>query len=93
MEVAAERRGQGVGRRLLAAAARAALEHGHGQVGIGVAPENVGAQRLYQRLGFTGSLPYLDRYSFTDDEGHRHDSADACVFLTAPSAPVAGALR
>lgn len=89
VEVTHARRGEGIGRLLVAAVARAALERGHEQGGIGVAPENAGAQRLYQRLGFTGSLLYVDRYSVTYDDGRRHDSADTCVFLTAPSATVA----
>lgn len=33
------------------------LEHGNEQIGIGVAPDNAGARRLYERLGFTGSSP------------------------------------
>lgn len=93
VEVAAQRRGQGIGRALLIAAARVALEHRHGQVGIGVAPDNVPALRLYERLGFTGSIPYLDRYSTMSEEGHPHESADACIFLTASSEMVAGARR
>lgn len=93
VEVAAQRRGEGIGWALLNAVARTALEHGHDRVGIGVAPGNEAALRLYARLGFTGSLPYVDRYSIVTGDGDRRDSADVCVFLTAPSATVAGARR
>jgi ribosomal protein S18 acetylase RimI-like enzyme len=93
VEVATQRRGRGIGRALIGAAARTALEHGHRQISIGVEPDNEGALQLYERLGFTRSMPYVDRYSIVSEDGHRQEVADACVFLIASSEIVAGGLR
>jgi GNAT superfamily N-acetyltransferase len=46
-------RGRGVGKRLLAAAARTALERGWGRLELNVAEDNVGADAAYAALGFT----------------------------------------
>ena len=46
-------RGCGVGKRLLAAAARTALERGWGRLELNVAEDNVGADAAYAALGFT----------------------------------------
>ena len=46
-------RGSGVGKRLLAAAARVALERGWGRLELNVAEDNPGAAAAYAALGFT----------------------------------------
>jgi GNAT superfamily N-acetyltransferase len=46
-------RGSGVGKRLLAAAARVALERGWGRLELNVADDNAGADAAYAALGFT----------------------------------------
>ena len=46
-------RGSGVGKRLLAAAARVALERGWGRLELNVAEDNPGADAAYATLGFT----------------------------------------
>jgi ribosomal protein S18 acetylase RimI-like enzyme len=61
--VHAARRGQGVGTRLLQAVFDYALEKGFRSVSLEVVDTNLGAQRLYERLGFvaikTRKYPYL----------------------------------
>lgn len=88
LEVAAAVRGRGVGTALLAAAAAAVRVRGLGQIGLGVEPSNPRALALYRRLGFDGALPYVDRYTITDDAGVDHHEADACVFLVAATQDV-----
>ena len=50
--VLAERRGEGVGSVLTAAAEREATARGHSQIGLTVNVANLGARRLYDRLGY-----------------------------------------
>lgn len=50
-------RGQGIAEQLLRLAAVVAAEHGKPTIGLSVSPENVGAQRLYYRLGFRAFMP------------------------------------
>jgi GNAT superfamily N-acetyltransferase len=45
-------RGTGVGKHLLAAAARTALDRGWGRLELNVAGDNAGADAAYQALGF-----------------------------------------
>ncbi|WP_406068295.1 GNAT family N-acetyltransferase [Micromonospora sp. NBC_01638] len=56
LTVAPDQRGRGLGASLTAGMTRALLAR-HGTVGLGVYPSNVGAVRLYRRLGFTDTLP------------------------------------
>ncbi|MFC4017928.1 GNAT family N-acetyltransferase [Micromonospora sp. GCM10011542] len=56
LTVAPEQRGRGLGAALTAGMTRALLTR-HDTVGLGVYTDNVGAIRLYRRLGFTGTLP------------------------------------
>lgn len=51
--VVAQARGTGVGKRLLAAAARTALARGWGRLELNVAADNAGAEAAYRALGFT----------------------------------------
>lgn len=56
LTVAPDRRGRGLGAALTAGMTRA-LFAGHDTVALGVYTANVGAVRLYRRLGFTSTLP------------------------------------
>ncbi|MEO3772584.1 GNAT family N-acetyltransferase [Micromonospora sp. B9E7] len=55
LTVAPDQRGRGLGASLTAGMTRALLAR-HGTVGLGVYTHNVGAARLYRRLGFTNTL-------------------------------------
>ncbi|MEU8183987.1 GNAT family N-acetyltransferase [Micromonospora sp. NPDC049044] len=56
LTVAPDQRGRGLGASLTAGMTRALLAR-HDTVGLGVYTHNVGAARLYRRLGFTDTLP------------------------------------
>ncbi|MEV0429286.1 GNAT family N-acetyltransferase [Micromonospora sp. NPDC050495] len=56
LTVAADRRGRGLGAALTAGMTRALLGR-YDHVALGVYTDNVGAIRLYRRLGFTGTEP------------------------------------
>ncbi|MET8361883.1 GNAT family N-acetyltransferase [Micromonospora sp. NPDC005171] len=56
LTVAPDQRGRGLGASLTAGMTRALLAR-HDVVGLGVYTHNVGAARLYRRLGFTSTLP------------------------------------
>lgn len=56
LTVAADRRGRGLGAALTAGMTRALLGR-YDQVALGVYTDNVGAIRLYRRLGYTGTEP------------------------------------
>ncbi|MCG5437579.1 GNAT family N-acetyltransferase [Micromonospora foliorum] len=56
LTVAPDQRGRGLGASLTAGMTRALLER-HDTVGLGVYTHNIGAARLYRRLGFTNTLP------------------------------------
>ena len=56
LTVAPDQRGRGLGASLTAGMTRALLSR-HDTVGLGVYTHNVGAARLYRRLGFTNTLP------------------------------------
>ncbi|MEU8162632.1 GNAT family N-acetyltransferase [Micromonospora parva] len=56
LTVAPDQRGRGLGASLTAGMTRALLAR-HDTVGLGVYTHNVGAARLYRRLGFTHTLP------------------------------------
>lgn len=55
LEVVPQRRRQGVGRQLVAAAEARVLERGGTAAAIRVAQDNHGARRLYERLGYRDS--------------------------------------
>ncbi|RLP94526.1 GNAT family N-acetyltransferase [Micromonospora sp. CV4] len=55
LTVAPDQRGRGLGAALTAGMTRALLTR-YDTVGLGVYPDNVGAVRLYRRLGFTNTL-------------------------------------
>jgi GNAT superfamily N-acetyltransferase len=56
LTVAPDQRGRGLGAALTTGMTRALLTR-HDTVGLGVYTDNVGATRLYRRLGFTGTEP------------------------------------
>ncbi|MGC5286745.1 GNAT family N-acetyltransferase [Micromonospora sp. DT231] len=56
LTVAPDQRGRGLGASLTAGMTRALLAR-HDTVGLGVYTHNVGATRLYRRLGYTNTLP------------------------------------
>jgi ribosomal protein S18 acetylase RimI-like enzyme len=82
LEVVPERRSQGIGTAIIRAAEQLAVQRGRHQIGLGVNDDNLRAAALYCRLGYreTG-CHYLDRYSYVDDDGMRHEIADPCRFL------------
>ncbi|GAA4534402.1 GNAT family N-acetyltransferase [Amycolatopsis samaneae] len=82
LDVAADRRSRGIGSALLAAAEARARDRGHRRLGLGVDDDNPRAAALYLRLGYreTGCR-YLDRYSYVDADGSRHEVADPARFL------------
>jgi GNAT superfamily N-acetyltransferase len=61
-------RGTGVGKRLLAAAARVARERGWGRLELNVADDNAGADAAYAALGFTAPGESVRR---VEDDGLR----------------------
>ncbi|MFD5094251.1 GNAT family N-acetyltransferase [Amycolatopsis thailandensis] len=77
-----ELRSQGIGTTIIAAAEDITRHHGHHWIGLGVEDGNSRAAALYLRLGYqeTGRR-YLDRYTYTDSDGTRHDIADPARFL------------
>lgn len=76
-------RGRGVGTAIVEHAAALVREAGRPAIGLGVDLANEAAYRLYVRLGFSGDLEYLDRYTIVHEEV-RHDFADRCRFLVRP---------
>ncbi|HEY0388818.1 MAG TPA: GNAT family N-acetyltransferase [Gaiellales bacterium] len=83
--VAEAARGRGIGRALVEAAERHAMEQGEGAMGLEVTaanPENEAARRLYERLGYTdaGFGEFITGYSYflpdgtecRDEEAHRY---------------------
>ena len=78
----AARRSQGAGTAIVRAAEALARDRGCDQIGLGVIDGNPRAAALYLRLGYreTGCR-YLDRYSYLDGRGRRHDVGDPARFL------------
>jgi ribosomal protein S18 acetylase RimI-like enzyme len=82
LHVAAEARGRGAGHALISEAERQASLRGRALIGVGVADDNQGARRLYQRLGYTASTArYRAEYEYTDEGGVRHEVVEQGVFL------------
>ncbi len=71
-------RGQGVGTRLIAAAETALRARGYTTAVIAAAKENMGAARLYQRLGYHIFAEDPGEWSFTDADGQAQSMAEPC---------------
>lgn len=75
-------RSQGIGTAIIRAAETQAHRCGHHRIGLGVDDRNYRAASLYLRLGYQETdCHYLDRYHYLDENGLRHEVADACRFL------------
>jgi ribosomal protein S18 acetylase RimI-like enzyme len=83
LEVAEQRRSQGLGSAMMTLAERLASARGHDRVVLSVALDNPGARRLYERLGYTdlGLGPRLLSWTFTDDAGVERTEGDMCAWL------------
>lgn len=77
LQVRETARGQGVGTAIIEAAEALCRERGLTQVAVGVATDNDGAGRLYQRLGYrrTGVVD-VSEYDWTDDTGRVHHEVE-----------------
>ncbi len=82
LEVVEALRSQGIGTALVRHAEHLAAARGVRTIGLGVGDYNHRAAALYARLGYLPRVPYLDRYTYTDDAGVEHPVEDACVFLS-----------
>lgn len=77
-------RGKGIGTVLIKEGERRVKERGFKQVGMGVNPENEGAKRLYERLGYKDSGTGLHRGSWevTDKDGNTFiESEEGLIYL------------
>ncbi|MCH7620395.1 MAG: GNAT family N-acetyltransferase [Chloroflexi bacterium] len=77
-----EFRSRGIGSMLLGAAITAAREAGYTQLGLGVAVDNPGAMRLYERKGFqdSGIGEYTTGGSYLDREGTVQTWQEICTY-------------
>ncbi|GAA1295572.1 GNAT family N-acetyltransferase [Brachybacterium alimentarium] len=77
LQVRPERRGQGVGTQLIAAAEHEALTRGHRVAAMAVGDDNARAQRLYERLGYrTTGIFDVTEYDWTADDGTLHHARE-----------------
>lgn len=76
-----ELRGKGIGTALIRTAEKRARQRGFRRIGLGVGNDNPGAARLYRRLGYGGGIPYVDVWSYLDDDGTEHVVQDPGVLL------------
>ncbi|MGW2519832.1 GNAT family N-acetyltransferase [Streptomyces sp. NPDC001617] len=74
-------RSQGVGTAVIRVAEELARQRGVGVMGLGVGEHNPRAAALYARLGYRPTVSYVDRWSYRDAAGARHECADPCIFL------------
>lgn len=82
LDVAPERRSQGIGTTVIRAAERLASGRGYHRIGLGVDQANLRAAALYLRLGYVDTgFTYVDHYQVVDNRGVRHEVADPCRFL------------
>ncbi|MBO4252397.1 GNAT family N-acetyltransferase [Streptomyces griseorubiginosus] len=73
---------RGIGTALIRHAEQLAGERNAELIGLGVDDHgNPRAAALYARLGYEPTVPYVDRYFYTDDTGAEHSVADPAVFL------------
>lgn len=76
-----ELRGRGIGTALIRTAEDRARERPFRWVGIGAGDDNPRAMALYERLGYSVGIRYVDVWSYEDDAGVRHTVEDPCTFL------------
>lgn len=79
--------GQGIGTAILSAAEEYAQHWGLEQIGLAVGPDNVGARRLYERLGYqewtAGQV--IDEWTEKDADGNViEEHRDPCDYLLKP---------
>ncbi|MCL6422520.1 GNAT family N-acetyltransferase [Brachybacterium sp. JHP9] len=78
LQVRPERREQGVGTSLLQAAERRAAALGAREIAVGVADDNPGARRLYERLGYRASgIVDVSEHDWTADDGTVHHERES----------------
>lgn len=83
--VLADRRNEGVGSALLAAAEELAADRGHPSVAIAVGVDNPDAARLYRRRGYADTgFGYESRYTWTDADRVEHPVVERDVLLLKP---------
>lgn len=68
--------GHGIGTWLIEIGEDVLRERGLSAVEIGVAKNNVGARRLYERIGYEVVGEGIDRWSYTDPDGERVEVAE-----------------
>ena len=74
--------GKGIGTALIAAAERLVCRRGQAGVCLSVADDNLGAARLYARLGYEDSgLRAEDRYTYPDQDGVPREIVEAVLVL------------
>ena len=76
-------RSRGIGARLLECAEGMAVEKGLPGIGLGVSVENARALALYRRLGYedAGFGEYIDRWHYTDENGHKRWEEETCTYM------------
>ncbi len=77
----AEMRGRGIGSALIRTAEDRARDRGFKWIGVGAGDDNPRAMALYERLGYSAGIRYVDVWSYKDDAEVRHVVEDPCTFL------------
>jgi GNAT superfamily N-acetyltransferase len=83
----ADVQGQGIGTAIIRAAEVIAADWAKPAIGLAVAADNVGARRLYERLGYRqwDGAEVTDTWTEQDAEGNIvHSHADSCDYLFKP---------
>ncbi|WP_114854699.1 GNAT family N-acetyltransferase [Brachybacterium sp. YJGR34] len=82
LQVRPEYRGQCVGTALIKASERRVLRRGRRSIAVGVADDNPGARKLYERLGFrpTGIID-VSEYEWVDADGATHHARECDQML------------
>jgi len=83
LDVAEAARSRGIGTALIAAMEAAASARGICSISLGVGHGNLGALRLYERLGFarTSLDEYIDEYRYETADGRVATARDLCRYL------------
>lgn len=74
-------RGYGIGTRLIQEAENAIHDREFEWAAIAVAKDNLGARRLYERVGYRIFAEDAGRWSYTDHEGHTRQVQEPCWLL------------